>query len=81
MNKIEWDVKTAQKTQAIGLVMIFVLVILLMQLWLLTVAMEEFLARHNDLALPSFLASIVCLLVNLRLLKYVNRIDQDRTRG
>ena len=81
MNKMEWDIKTGQKTQAVGLVMVFVLVILLLQLWLLNVAMEEFLARHEDLALPSFLASAGCFLVNLRLLEYVNRIDQDRTRG
>ncbi|MEO7718341.1 MAG: DUF6755 family protein [Capsulimonas sp.] len=77
MNKMEKDVRSAQRTQAIGVVMIFIIVILLMQLWLLTIASEEFLAGHRAMALPTFLASAGCLLVNLWLLRYVNKIDRD----
>ena len=80
MNKTERDVRSIQRTQALGLVTVFVLAILLIQLWLLTIAMEDFLAGHKSLALPTFLASGGCLLINLWLLRYVNKIDQDSGR-
>ena len=67
-----------QRTQAISVLMIFVIVLLLIQLWLLTISMEQFLGGDNRLALPTFLASLGCLGVNLWLLRYVNGIDAMR---
>jgi len=57
--------------------MVFVLVILLIQLWLLTLALEEYLGSRSSLALPTFVASLACLGVNLRLLGYVRDIDKQ----
>ena len=73
---VEKDVRKTQRTQAITLVMVFVLVLLLLQLWLLTAAMDEFLAGRGSLALPTFLASCITFGINLWLLRYVNRIDK-----
>ncbi len=69
------DVQTNRRTTAISVLMVFVLVLLLIQLWLLTISMEEFLAGHVQLALPTFLASAGCFGINLWLLRYVNGID------
>ncbi len=65
-----------QRSQAISMLMICVLVIFLIQLWLITIALEEYLAARSDLALPTFLASLACFLVNLWLLRYVRDIDR-----
>jgi hypothetical protein len=65
-----------QKTQLLGMLLIFVLLILLIQLWLVTIALEEYLAAHATLAIPTFLASLFCFGLNVWLLKYVNDIDR-----
>lgn len=68
--------KWLQRTQLISMLMIFVLVLLLIQLWLVTIALEEFLGAKSSLALPTFLASLGCFGLNLWVLKYVNDIDR-----
>jgi len=78
MNKIERDVRNAQRTQAISVLMIFVIILFLLQLWLLTISMEQFLGGENRLAMPTFLASLGCFGINLWLLRYVNGIDAVR---
>ncbi|MDQ2687851.1 MAG: hypothetical protein M3Y28_08300 [Armatimonadota bacterium] len=65
-----------QRSQIMSMLMVLVLVILLIQLWLLTIALEEYLAAHLSLALPTFLASCFCFALNLWLLKYVYDVDK-----
>ncbi len=65
-----------QRSQGITTLMALVMVILLIQLWLLTVALEAHLAAHESLAVPTFLASGFCFIVNLGLLKYLYDIDR-----
>ena len=68
--------KWIQRTQLVSMIMVFVLMLLLIQLWLVTLAIEEYLGAHSTLAMPTFLASFACFGLNLRLLKYVNDIDK-----
>lgn len=65
-----------QKLQGVQTVMLIVLIVLLIQLWLITIALEEFLAARNTLAIPTFLASAGCFAFNLWMLKYVRDIDR-----
>lgn len=65
-----------QRSQNIMTIMVMVIVVLLIQLWLLSIALEEFMAAQSSLALPTFAASAFCLLLNLFLLKYVYDIDR-----
>ena len=60
-----------------AVLMILVMVILLIQLWLVTIALEEYLAAHTALAIPTFAASGFCFLINLWLLKYLYDIDRN----
>ena len=69
-------VKLGQKTQAVSSLMVMALVILLIQLWLLTVALEEFMAAKSALAIPTFGASGFCFIVNLVLLRTLSKIDK-----
>ena len=66
-----------QRSQAVATLMVLVMMILLIQLWLITIALEEFLAAHTALAIPTFAASGVCFLINLWLLKYLYDIDHE----
>ena len=72
-------VELARRSQAIVTLMVMVLIILLIQLWLITIAMEEYFAARTALALPTFLASGGCFALNLWLLKYLYDIDRDKS--
>ena len=69
-------VKLEQLSQNVMTLLLMVMVVLLVQLWLLSIALEEYMAAQNRLALPTFLVSVVCLLINLWLLKYLYDIDR-----
>lgn len=65
-----------QKIQGVQALLIVVLLVLLIQLWLITIALEEYLAARNHLATPTFLASLACFGFNLWLLKYLRDLDR-----
>jgi uncharacterized membrane-anchored protein len=56
-------------------IMCIVAIIVVLQLWLFTATMEAFLGGNNAIALPAFLASVVCLLLNLGLFYYLRHLD------
>jgi hypothetical protein len=55
-----------------------VLVIGLMQLWLLTATMNAFLGGDHGVAWPALGASLVCLLLNLGLVRYLSLLERPR---
>ncbi len=67
-------VRSQRMTIALG-IMCIVAVIVILQLWLFTATMEAFLGGNNAIALPAFLASVVCLLLNLGLFYYLRHLD------
>ena len=73
--------KLEQRTQGIMTLMALILIVLLIQLWLLTIALEEFMAAHTALALPTFGASGFCFLLNLWLLHYLYALDKKKDRS
>ena len=61
---------------AIDAVMVLVIVLLMVQMWLLTAALESFLAGHSDVALPAFGASIVLFAACAGLYRLVISLDR-----
>jgi predicted Co/Zn/Cd cation transporter (cation efflux family) len=61
---------------AIDAVMFFVIVLLMVQMWILTAALESFLAGHAEVVLPAFLASLVLFAVCVALYVLVLRLDR-----
>ncbi|MCC6320815.1 MAG: hypothetical protein IT438_05185 [Phycisphaerales bacterium] len=59
-------------------ILCIVLIIALMQLWLLTATMNAFLGGDHAVAWPALGASIVCLLLNLGLLRYLYLLEKPR---
>jgi predicted Co/Zn/Cd cation transporter (cation efflux family) len=56
--------------------MLFIIVLLLVQMWLLTAALESFLAGHTEVALPAFLVSLVIFAACTALYLLVIRLDR-----
>ena len=67
-----------RRAQALVMLLCLVLALFLIQLWLITLALEEHLAEHSALAIPTFLASGVCFCFNLVLLRYIHDLDHRR---
>lgn len=61
---------------AIDAAMFFVIVLLAVQMWLLTAALESFLAGHTEVALPAFLVSAVLFSACVALYVLVVRLDR-----
>jgi hypothetical protein len=58
---------------ALGLI-VFILIV---QMWLLTAALETFLAGHRETALPSALVSTVLFLAAAALALFIRRIEKE----
>lgn len=54
---------------------VIVLTIDVLQLWLLTATMNAYMGRDESVLLPAAIASFVCLLLNIGLLRYLRSLD------
>jgi uncharacterized membrane protein len=60
-------------TILLGILSLVVFVVLL-QIWLLTAAINAYQGGDDTVLWPAALASVICWLVNVRLLRYLNRL-------
>jgi hypothetical protein len=67
-----------QRTTIVYGMLVFVLIIVILQLWLLTATMNAFLGGDEDVIWPAAVASLLCFLLNLGLLRYLGRIESSR---
>ncbi len=68
----------AQRTPIVQGMLAFVLVLVILQLWLLTATMDAYLGGDDAVVVPAAAASVACLLLNVGLLRYLQRLDQQR---
>lgn len=64
-----------QKTTIIYGVLGPILVLVIMQLWLLAATMNAYLGGDHRVAWPAAIVSLVCLLLNAGLLRYIYALD------
>ena len=57
-------------------ILCIILILVILQLWLLTATMNAFLGDDEGVIWPAAGASVVCLLLNLGLLRYIYRIER-----
>lgn len=67
-----------QRTTVIFGMLVFVLMLVVLQLWLLTATMNAYLGGDELVIWPAAGASLVCFLLNMGLLRYLYRIDRVR---
>ena len=65
-----------QRTTVLYGMLSFVLMLVVLQLWLLTATMNAYLGGDESVVLPAAGASIVCLLLNGGLLRYLYYIER-----
>jgi hypothetical protein len=68
-------VRRAHEAVVYGILSI-VLILAFMQLWLLTATMNAYLGGDHPIAWPALGASLVCLLLNLGLLRYLYLLEK-----
>ena len=65
-----------QRTIVVYGMLAFVLMLVVLQLWLLTATMNAYLGGDESVVLPAAGASLVCLLLNGGLLRYLYYIER-----
>ena len=67
-----------QRLTVIHGMLMFVLMLVMLQLWLLTATMNAYLGGDDSIVWPAALASVMCLILNAGLLRYLYLIDRLR---
>jgi hypothetical protein len=65
----------SQRMTVVSAILPFVILIVVLQLWLLTATVNAYLGGDRAVALPAALVSLVCLGLNVGLLRYLYRLD------
>ncbi|HEY7180446.1 MAG TPA: DUF6755 family protein [Blastocatellia bacterium] len=65
-----------QKTTIVYGILCIVLVLVVLQLWLLVATTNAYLGGDTGVVWPAAIASLVCLLLNLGLLRYLYAMDR-----
>jgi hypothetical protein len=70
-----------QRTTIVSGMLVFVLIIVILQLWLLTATMNAWLGGDDAVVWPAAAVSVGGLALNVGLLKYLGRIERTRRAG
>jgi hypothetical protein len=68
-----------QRTTIVYGMLAFVLMLVVLQLWLLTATMNAYLGGDESVIWPAAMASLICLLLNVGLWRYLVRMEQARS--
>ena len=68
----------AQRATIVNGMLAFVIVLVVLQLWLLTATMNAYLGGDESVIWPAAAASVLCLLLNAGLLRYLYHIERTR---
>ncbi|HEY7171032.1 MAG TPA: DUF6755 family protein [Vicinamibacterales bacterium] len=69
----------AQRMTIVHGMLTFVLMLVVLQLWLFTAAMNAYLGGDTTVIWPAAFASLACFLLNVGLLRYLYRLERTRT--
>ena len=70
-----------QRTTIVSGILVFVLIVVVLQLWLLTATMNAWLGGDDSVVWPAAGASAGGLALNLGLLSHLGRIERTRRAG
>jgi hypothetical protein len=67
-----------QRTTVVYGMLAFVLIIVILQLWLLTATMNAYLGGDHSVIWPAAIASLLCFVLNVGLLRYLTFVERVR---
>ena len=70
-----------QRLAIIHGMLVFVVIVVVLQLWLLTATMNAWLGGDDLVVWPAAAASAGCLALNIGLFRYLVRVERTRTGG
>ena len=65
----------ARRLTIVNAMLLFVVLIVMLQLWLLTASANAYLGGDTSVTVPAAIVSLVCLVLNLGLLRYLYRFE------
>lgn len=65
-----------EQRTVVSAILCLVLILVVLQLWLLTATMNAFLGGDDTIVWPAAFASLVCLALNLGLLRYLYLLEK-----
>jgi hypothetical protein len=65
-----------QRTTIVYGMLVFVVILVVLQLWLLTATMNAYLGGDDGVVWPAAIASLLCFLLNVGLLRYLGRLTK-----
>lgn len=65
----------AKRMTIVNAIFLFVVIIVILQLWLLTVTVNSYLGGNLAVVWPAALVSLACLGLNVGLLRYLYRLE------
>ncbi|HZT77260.1 MAG TPA: DUF6755 family protein [Vicinamibacterales bacterium] len=68
----------SQRATIVNGMLAFVVMLVVLQLWLLTATMNAYLGGDDSVIWPAGGASLICLLLNAGLLRYLYHIERTR---
>lgn len=68
----------AQRATIVNGMLAFVIMLIVLQLWLLTATMNAYLGGDQTVIWPAAVVSLVCLLLNVGLLRYLYQMERTR---
>lgn len=70
-----------QRTTIINGMLVFVLIVVILQLWLLNATMNAWLGGDESIVWPGLVVSVGGLALNVGLFRYLRRLERTRTGG
>jgi len=70
-----------QRTTIVYGMLVFVLIVVVLQLWLLAATMNAWLGGDDSVVWPAAAASAACLALNIGLFRYLVRMERTRKGG
>ena len=70
-----------QRTTIVNGMLVFVLIVVILQLWLLTATMNAWLGGDDSIVWPGAIVSAAGLALNVGLLVYLRRMERTRSGG
>lgn len=69
------DSLRARRITVVNAMLLFVILVVMLQLWLLTASVNAYLGGDTSVTIPAALVSLLCLALNLGLLRYLYRLE------
>jgi hypothetical protein len=74
MSRVRRPIRSQRMTIVTG-ILVFVVILVVLQLWLLTASVNAYLGGDRSIVVPALGASVLCFALNAGLMRYLYRLE------